>query len=138
MHYSMSENCIKACCLAASVTLTACTSYPLVGFSEYPMQSGDERSTLNDVAIRRLLSGAHIAPFLDTNIVLSHPLGENFLANGVYQRVSGRTAVEGVFSVNQGLVCVEGADIPRHCRKFWREPTALTDLSTPLTAHPLS
>lgn len=114
-------NCVKASCLALLITSAACTSHRLAGSEDHPMHSSSKRSMLTDVAIRRLLSDAHVAPFSATEVISSHPSGENFFANGAYQRVSGRSTVEGTFEISDGVLCVQGADFSRQCRKVLSE-----------------
>lgn len=68
-------------------------------------------------ALRALLSGVYVTRVRPSEMLVSHPPGEIFLADGVYQRVVGRTSVEGRFEIEGAAVCVEGADFPRRCRQ---------------------
>jgi len=79
--------------------------------------AGERAAPLQDDALRALLSDAYATPPLAAGIVMSHPPGEIFRANGVYQRIVGRTSLWGQFEIQTAAVCVWGEDFARQCRR---------------------
>lgn len=114
-------SCVRAPCFALLMCSTACISGPRTELEDISIKRGGEDSVLTDIEIRSLLSDARVAPIPATEIIRSHPAHEIFLANGVYQRVVGRSIVEGTFDIREGTVCVQGADFDRQCRKILPE-----------------
>jgi len=74
---------------------------------------------LDDAALRTLLSNVYVArPAPPPGQIISHRPGEIFRADGIYQRIVGRTSVWGRFEITGGSVCVWGADFARTCRRI--------------------
>lgn len=76
------------------------------------------RAPLDAAALRTLLSDVYVTPVRPADMMVSHPPGEIFLSDGVYQRILGRTRVEGTFEIESTLVCVQGPDFRQQCRQI--------------------
>lgn len=78
---------------------------------------GESRPPLDSDALRTLLSNAYVTPARPADVIMDHPPGEIFRADGDYVRIPNRTRQYGTFDIQGNLVCVQGADFPRLCRQ---------------------
>lgn len=102
------------CILLAALASQACGDAHV----EATSRAGDIRSrSLNDVQLRSLLIGSHVAPLREPNVTVSHPPGETFWVNGIYRRHTGRTSIDGTYEIVGDLICIEGDGITRRCRR---------------------
>lgn len=77
----------------------------------------ESRPPLDGDTVRALLSNAYVTPAQATDVIIDHPPGEIFRADGGYVRIPNRTRQYGTFDIQGNLVCVQGADFPRLCRQ---------------------
>ena len=84
---------------------------------EMPTNEAQHRP-LNGDELRTLLRDAYVTPVPPAGVTVDHPRGESFLSGGRYRRFLSRTAVEGVFTIEGDLVCVEGRDFEPLCRRI--------------------
>lgn len=80
------------------------------------MHEADERP-LSEDALRELLRNVYVAPVQHADVIASHPPGEIFMSDGIYQRILGRPKVEGTFEIRGNEVCVQVASSNRLCRQ---------------------
>lgn len=103
-----------------------------------PVNEATRRPIEGD-ALRTLLRDAYVTRALPPGVIVGHP-SEIFRSNGFYRRFLSRTSVEGTFSIQDDLVCVEGPDLDRLCRRVFHEGNnaytfveVATGLSTPMS-----
>lgn len=86
---------------------------------DHQMEKTNEaaRRPMGSDQIRALLLDAYVTPVLAPGLVVDHPRGEAFRSGGLYIRTLNRTTVEGVYKINDSLVCVEGAGFRTLCRR---------------------
>lgn len=69
-------------------------------------------------ALRDLLAEAYVTPVRPPDVLISHPPGEVFRSQGVYERIVGRQSIEGTFYLRDNTFCVRGEGIPLQCRQI--------------------
>ena len=97
------------------------------------MTDGHTQRSLEDEALRALLSDAYVTPVQPADVIIDHPPGEIFRADGIHLRIVSRTRIEGRFEIRQGAVCVWGPNFERRCRRvvFNRNGTyTFTDIAS--------
>lgn len=105
---------VKRAFVFAALTLGACAMHGAPGTEHGKAGRG---APLDDRALRELFFDAYVSLPNAIEIDDSLPLTEIFRANGAYERLEGRTRLEGGFEFQGGAVCVQGAAIPRRCRQ---------------------
>lgn len=109
-------SCVRIPCLAILVCSAACAPASPPGLPSASRDEFGRGPVLTDAELISLFTDANVVPYPAPKVSVSHSLHEVFRANGAYQRIIGRTALEGIFDVGGGMVCVEGADFSRQCR----------------------
>ena len=74
---------------------------------------------LDNAALRRLfVSGyyTYLTPVRSGEVIIDHPPGELFRPNGTYQRILGRTGLEGWYAIEGNGLCVWGEGLTKQCR----------------------
>jgi hypothetical protein len=74
-----------------------------------PIEGDEMRALLRDAFVSRPTSPG----------VITHPAGEVFRQNGVYERVAHWRKEEGTFSIERDSVCIQGPRIARQCRRVF-------------------
>lgn len=87
---------------------------------ERGVESPAPRPALKNDELRSFLSNAALLPPILAGITQSHPAGEMFLDTRVYLRLSGGHRIEGIFSIQDDIFCVEGRSIALQCRKVFQ------------------
>src|SRR3954465_12566037 len=72
---------------------------------------------LNADALRTLFSDVYVTAAQDPDVIVGDGPGEAFRSNRVYERIAGRTRVEGTFRIKGEFACVEGPDFRSQCRQ---------------------
>ena len=90
---------------------------PAVAFQSGGASSAAAQPLSGD-ALRALLSDVYVTLPRSDGVMVSHPKGEVFRSNGAYQRIVGRPRFQGTFEIVGNRVCVQGADVPRRCRRI--------------------
>ena len=81
-------------------------------------RSEGARRPVEGEALRLLLRDAYVARALSPGVITS-PDGEVFRSDGFYRRILSRSSIEGRFVIQGHLVCVEGPDLGRRCRRVF-------------------
>src|SRR4051794_38332354 len=90
----------------------------LVGCATQTRAGGEAgQRPLTADALRTLFSDIYVTAVQDPNVIVGDGPGEIFRSNGVYERIAGRTGVEGTFRIKGEFVCVQGPDFHSQCRQ---------------------
>ena len=83
-----------------------------------PAMREGARQPIHGEVLRRLLRDAYVVRALPPGVITS-PDGEIFRSDGFYRRILSRSSIEGRFVIQGNLVCVEGPDLSRRCRRVF-------------------
>jgi hypothetical protein len=84
---------------------------------EPPIPDGLDRRPLGTSALRALLSDVYVTLVQPAGVIVSHPWGEIFRADGSYVQIPSRVRLFGRFEIRGNRVCVEGDGFVRLCRR---------------------